>query len=152
WEASPQIKFAELIRGVLYKPSPLTLDHGQYGQHLGTWMGVYEAATPGCRGCENTTWLMPGGEIPQPGKALRTLPECGGQSRVKDKFPVGAPEFLGEVCVSSTSYDLHQKLEVYEESGVQEYLAVLVKEREIRWHRLHGEKFRAVPLPADGIY
>jgi Uma2 family endonuclease len=95
---------------------------------------------------------MEGEETPQPDKALRLLPEYGGQSRVEDQYPAGAPEFLAEVCLSSTSYDLHQKLEVYETSRVQEYLAVLVREREVRWHRLHDGRFVIVPPDADGVY
>lgn len=152
WEASPKIKFAELIRRVVYMPPPVSMTHRRPYFILVTWMGVYAAATPGCRGCTNTTWLMAGEETPQPDISLRILPEYGGQSRVEGKYPAGSPEFLTEVCLSSTSYDLHQKLEVYEESGVQEYLAVLLKEREIRWHRLGDGNFEVVQPPPDGVY
>src|ERR1700733_14826649 len=98
WEASPKIRFAELIRGVVYMPSPLSLDHGEFDHYLSTWIGVYQAVTPGCKGCDNTTWLMGEKEVPQPEKALRILPEFGGQSRVQGKYPAGAPEFLAEAC------------------------------------------------------
>jgi Uma2 family endonuclease len=47
---------------------------------------------------------------------------------------------------------LHQKLELYEEAGVREYLAVLLHEQEVRWHRLSSDHFTVVPRPADGIY
>src|SRR5262249_52457894 len=62
------------------------------------------------------------------------------------------PEFLAEICVSSTAYDLHQKLELYQEAGVQEYLAVLTGEGEVRWHRLTSGRFEVLPAPADGVY
>src|SRR5205823_1114159 len=83
---------------------------------------------------------------------LHILPEFGGQSRVEGQYGAGAPEFLAEVCVSRTSYDLSPKRGVYQEAGVLEYLAVLVREHEVRWHRLAGGQFEVVPAPADGVY
>jgi hypothetical protein len=132
-------------------PSPLSLDHGDTDSDLGTWMGVYAASTPGCKASDNATWLMLD-DAPQPDKSLRLLPEYGGQARVQGRYANGAPEFLAEVCLSSAAYDLHQKLDLYEEAGVQEYLAILLREREVRWHRLVGGRFEVVPAPADGVY
>ena len=132
-------------------PSPVSTQHGDTEHHVGTWLGVYEAATPGCRGSNNATWLM-GEEAPQPDLSLRILPEYGGQSGTQGRYASGAPEFLAEVCISSTAYDLHQKRAVYQEAGVQEYLAVLMRERELRWHRLAGGRFEVVPAAADGVY
>jgi Uma2 family endonuclease len=152
WEATPHVKRAELIRGVVYMPSPLSLEHGDTDNHVASWLGVYSAHTPGCRGSSNATWLMGEADAPQPDNSLRLLPEYGGQSRMEGRYAAGAPEFLAEICLSSTAYDLHQKLEVYEEAGVQEYLAVLMREREVRWHRRVGDHFEVVPPPADGIY
>lgn len=152
WEAMPHIKCAELIQGVVYMPSPVSVQHGDTEHHVGTWLGVYEAATPGCRGSHNATWLMGEEDSPQPDTSLRILPEYGGQSRVQGRYASGAPEFLAEVCLSSTAYDLNQKLALYEEAGVQEYLAVLMREREVRWHRRSGDRFEGVPAPADGVY
>ena len=34
WEAMPQLKFAELIQGVVYMPSPLSLAHGEMDQNI----------------------------------------------------------------------------------------------------------------------
>ena len=128
WEAMPQVKRAELIRGVVYMPSPVSWQHGDVEQNLGGWLMAYKIATPGCAGANNATWLMGEGNAPQPDVSLRIRPEYGGPSRMSGRFPSGAPEFLAEVCLSRTAYDLHQKLEVYREAGVQEYLAVLVQE------------------------
>jgi Uma2 family endonuclease len=152
WEAMPHVKRVELIRGVVYKPSPLSTDHGSADLDIATWLGVYKASTPGCQGLSNATWLMGEDSAPQPDTSLRILPEYGGQSRTEGQYAAGAPEFLAEVCLSSTAYDLHQKLDVYQEAGVQEYLAVLMREREVRWHRLAGGIFEVVTAPADGIY
>jgi Uma2 family endonuclease len=151
WEAMPQLKRAELIGGVVYMPSPLSLEHGETDSHVATWLGVYKAGTPGCATANNATWLMLE-DSPQPDTSLRILPEYGGQSGVQGRYASGAPEFLAEVCLSSTSYDLHQKLDLYEEAGVQEYLAVLLRERELRWHRLIDARFQVLPAPADGVY
>jgi Uma2 family endonuclease len=151
WEAMPQVKRAELIKGVVYMPSPLSCEHGVAENTVATWLGVYRAATPGCESANNATCLMRGNS-PQPDTYLRILAEYGGQSGMRGRFASGAPEFLSEICISSTAYDLHQKLEVYQEAGVQEYLAVLMREREVRWHRLVGGHFEVVPPPVDGIY
>jgi hypothetical protein len=152
WEAMPHVKRAELIRGVVYMPSPVSLEHGGTEFDVVTWLGVYKAHTPGCGGGSNTTWLMLENESPQPDTSLWVRPEYGGRARIQQGLLQGSPEFLAEVCVTSASYDLHQKLEVYEEAGVQEYLAVLMHEREVRWHRLTRRRFKAVAAPADGTY
>jgi hypothetical protein len=152
WEAMPHVRRAELIRGVVYMPSPLSLEHGDMDSQVGAWLGVYAASTPGCRPSNNATWLMAEDSSPQPDNTLRILPEYGGRSRVEGPYAAGVPEFLAEVCLSSVAYDLHQKLDLYQETGVQEYLAVLIREHEIRWHRLAADRYEVVPLPADGVY
>ncbi|MCI0640655.1 MAG: hypothetical protein L0Y72_20055 [Gemmataceae bacterium] len=58
--AMPALKKAELIEGVVFLPSPTRLRaHGRPSRHLSTWMGVYEAATPGVIGADNTTTRPP---------------------------------------------------------------------------------------------
>ena len=151
WDAMPEIKRAELIRGVVYMPSPVSRVHGVMENNVGTWLGVYRAATPGVESANNITWLMGDDEAPQPDVSLRVLPKYGGQSRPSGRFVAGAPEFLAEVCISSTAYDLNQKLEVYQEAGVREYLAVLMRERQVRWHLMRDGQFEVVQLPEDGI-
>ncbi|MFL5241436.1 MAG: Uma2 family endonuclease [Gemmataceae bacterium] len=151
WEAMPQTKFAELIGGFVYMPSPLSRTHGKFDHMISTWLGVYQGATPGCEGASNSTWLMLD-DSPQPDNDLRILPEYGGKSRNSGKYPCGVPEFLAEICDSSASYDLHQKLDLYQQAGVDEYLAILVQEHEIRWHRLVNGLYETMPSPVDGVY
>jgi Uma2 family endonuclease len=151
WGMSERIKRAELIGRIVYMPSPVSLEHGDTDHLIGVWLAHYEAATPGCRGSDNATWLM-GDDAPQPDKSLRILPEYGGQSRREGSYAAGAPEFLAETCVSATAYDLHQKFDLYQEAGVYEYLAVLMQERQVRWHQLANGRFQIVPAPKDGIY
>jgi len=150
WEQLPHINRAELIGGVVYMPSPVSKNHGRMDRRLSTWLGVYLAHTPGCDGGDNTTSLI-GEDAVQPDSYLAILPECGGSSR-GEKYVEGAPEFIGEISYSSVSLDLHQKLDLYEREGVREYLVVLLKSREIRWHRLTRGKFRLMPSDVAGVY
>jgi Uma2 family endonuclease len=151
WEAHPEIKRAELIKGVVYMPSPVSADHGDMENTLGTWLGVYKAATPGCLASNNaTTFLLK--DSPQPDVHLRLLPECGGASRIEEGYLHGPPELAVEVCGSSAAYDLHLKLDLYQQAGVSEYLAVLVYEKEIRWHELVGGTYQTLAAGTDGVW
>lgn len=153
WEAMPNLKRAELIRGVVYMPSPLVgVEHGTTDSDITGWLGTYRIATPGTNSPRNTTWLMDEDAAPQPDNSLYVRPEYGGRVRLRGKLLEGVPEFVAETCVTSTVYDLHQKLQLYQESGVQEYLTVVLSKREVRWHRLTGGRFVVQPQPTDGIY
>jgi Uma2 family endonuclease len=74
WEAMPELKFAELIDGVVYMPSPQTSDHGRAKIRINTWLGMYIAYTPGCDGGSQSTWLMLE-SAPQPDCYLWIHPE-----------------------------------------------------------------------------
>jgi hypothetical protein len=150
WEAMPELKFAELINGVVYMPSPQTSDHGGTEFTVETWLGNYVAFTPGCRGGSQSTWMMLQ-SAPQPDIYLWILPEYGGQSQIKGKYHVGAPELAAEICYSSTAYDLGVKKDLYEKAGVQEYLAFIVDEQAIRWHRLVNGIYK-LSRPVNGIF
>jgi putative restriction endonuclease len=151
WEMHPEIKRAELIGGIVYMPSPVTIEHGDWENDIGTWLGVYRINTPGTASGNNATAFLLK-DAPQPDVNLRVLPECGGISRIKGKYLAGATELLTEVCRSSAAYDLHQKYDLYEAAGVQEYLALLVYEQEIRWHVLVKGRYELQPPDADGIW
>jgi hypothetical protein len=151
WEALPEIKFAELIDGVVYMPSPQAHDHGVIEGHIATWLGTYRASTPGCEMGSQSTWLMLR-SAPQPDSYLWILPACGGQSREKGKYHAGAPELAAEVCLSSAAYDLGVKKTLYQRAGVQEYVAFLVEEEEIRWHRLRGTVYELCAPTSKGIF
>jgi Uma2 family endonuclease len=151
WEQHPEIKFAELIGGIVYMPSPLTRQHGTTDNRVATWVGVYHAHTPGTEAGCNATHVMADDETPQPDDYLRILPEYGGMSRNDGKYVGGSPELIAEVCVSSASYDLNQKLELYERQGVLEYVAILMLEQEIRWHRLTARGYKLL-APVNGVW
>ena len=45
WEEHPEIKFAELIGGVVYMPTPVARQHGVTDCHTSGWLWVYHAVT-----------------------------------------------------------------------------------------------------------
>jgi len=71
YEAMPKLKKAELIEGVVYMPAPRRVRrHGRPSRHLSTWLGTYEAATPGVLGADNTTIRLDLDNEPQPDQVL----------------------------------------------------------------------------------
>jgi hypothetical protein len=85
WEAHPEIKNAELIGGIVFMPSPVSVEQGDMDGDVGCWLGTYKAATPGtASGHETTSFLLE--DTPQPDNNLRILPEYGGGSWVEDKY------------------------------------------------------------------
>jgi putative restriction endonuclease len=146
----PHIKHAELIRGIVYMPSPLSFNHSRSDSLAALWLGYYAAKTPGCQAGSNGTWLMLE-DSPQPDVYLRIVDECGGQSGVKGKYPEGASELIVETCVSRTAYDLGPKLDLYREAGVQEYITVLLEESKLQWRRLASGVYVMLDTPSDGI-
>ena len=151
WEAHPEIKRAELLGGVVFMPSPLLVSHGDKDCEAAGWTFHYRAHTPGTACGTNTTSFILD-DSPQPDVNLRILPEFGGGSWLEQGYLAGVPEMFTEICVSSVAYDLHEKLELYQAARIPEYLAILVKEREIRWHILENGVYQLLPPDADGIH
>jgi Uma2 family endonuclease len=151
WKQHPEIKYAELIGGIVYMPSPLTRQHGVTDKASGGWLWVYHVHTPGTETGTNATTLMEGEAAPQPDEYLRILPEYGGQSTNAGKYVGGSPELICETCVSSASYDLHQKLDLYEKMRVLEVVAFLLHEQEVRWHCLGAKGYERM-IPVKGIW
>ena len=146
WEALPNVRFAELLEGVVYMPSPLSWAHGSRDNAAGLWLGYYAGFTPGCDAANQVTWLMLE-DAPQPDCCLLIQPEYGGQSSVERGYGSGAPELIVEVAVSSAARDLGPKLRLYRQAGVQEYINVLVEESRVIWRRLVGGQW--VELQSD---
>jgi Uma2 family endonuclease len=151
WENEPTIKFAELIGGVVYMPSPLSLAEGEMLAMASTWIGTFSAYTPGARGSNNATTLI-ADDCAQPDVHLRILPDYGGETWNEGKLLGGPPELVVEVCASSAAYDLHAKYKLYQSAGVREYVAVLLYEQEIRWHRLGNNGYHRVAAGEDGLW
>ncbi len=150
WEQLPHIKRAELIGGIVYMPSPQRKEHSVMDRRLSGWLFHYEAATPGCEGGDNATSFI-GDDCPQPDKYLAILRQCGGKSWGKE-YVEGSPELLAEISFTSVSVDLHEKFDLYQEAGIQEYLVVLIKKREIRWHRLVKGIYKRMAADSEGVF
>jgi Uma2 family endonuclease len=150
WEANPEIKNAELIGGMVFMASPVSVQHGDMEGDVGGWLWSYKVATTGTACGHNTTSFLLD-DVPQSDINLRILPEYGGASWVEGKYLHGIPELLVEICRSSASYDLHVKLDLYQAARVPEYLAILLHEREVRWHVLNGDCYQILSPDEDGL-
>ena len=144
----PDLKKAQLIEGIVYMPSPVSVAHAEPHAMIQAALLVYAASTPGVHGYDNATLRLDLDNEPQPDVLLRLAPEAGGRSRVSDDgYLEGAPELVVEVATSSVSIDLHEKLRAYRHNGVQEYVVWRTQERRIDWFELADGDYR--PLPAD---
>ena len=134
WEQIPELKFAELIDGVVYLSSPLSILHSTYDVLLIRWLTHFEEKVSGVAVLASATWLL-GDSSPQPDVAMIRL--AGGTSHSEGKYRQGPPELAIEVSYSSRSYDLGPKLDLYRRNGVQEYITVLVEEQKVQWRVLN---------------
>ncbi len=152
YEAMRHLKKAELIEGRVYMPSPVKPPHGRPHAKMTTWLGIYEAATPGVASSTNTTVRFDEDNEPQPDVLLAIEPSYGGQSYVdEDGYLSGSPELLIEIASSTVNYDLHDKLHVYRRQGVREYLVWRVRDAEIDWFQLAEGSYVPLPREASGI-
>lgn len=149
----PQVKKAELIEGVVYMPSPVSLvRHAEPHAQIMVWLGTFVAATPGVHFGDNATVRLDLDNEPQPDAVLFWSAGQGGQARISDDgYVEGAPEFVAEVAASSVSIDLHAKRRVYRRSAVQEYLVWRVQDHAIDWFALHEGDYQPLVVDAVGI-
>jgi Uma2 family endonuclease len=154
YDAMPHLKKAELIDGVVYMPSPVCVpDHGDPHFQAGIWVGNYTVRTPGVRGSDNASVSLDQSNIPQPDLFLRILPEYGGRSHIgPDKYLDGAPEFVFEVAASSASYDLREKLTLYQQHTCPEYVVWRVLDRAVSWFVLQEGRYVSLPPGPDSIF
>src|SRR5689334_10499022 len=113
YDATPGLKKAELIEGIVYMPAPVSDDYGSPHSDLNTVLSIYRFATLGILGGDNGSVRMDLDNMPQPDLFLRIDSASGGQTRLSvDRYVEGAPELIAEIPASSASYDLHAKLNV----------------------------------------
>jgi Uma2 family endonuclease len=152
YEATPGIKKAELIEGVVYTAPPAVRwdYHGSPHAALVGCLNYYRAATPGLQIGDNSSVRLDLDNEPQPDIALIIEPRYGGQAKFSDGLLEGAPELVAEISGSSVSIDMNLKLRVYRRNGVREYIVWRVKERAIDWFSVKNGQY--IPLtPVDGI-
>jgi len=144
-------KKVELIEGIVYMAAALRYkSHGKPHASIMTWLGTYEAATPGVGLADNTTVRLDNDNELQPDALLRV--EQGGQSIIsEDDYVEGAPELIVEIAASSASIDAHQKLKIYRRNNVQEYLIWRVYEQQLDWFRLIEGEYIKLLADSEGI-
>lgn len=117
-----------------------------------TWLGTYAALTPGVEHAPNATTRLDIDNMPQPDALLRILTECGGSSRVDGEgYLVGPPELALEICASSQSIDLGDKLTAYRRAGIPEYLVWRTVEKKFTWLTLGKDDYHDNTPDAQGI-
>ncbi|MFQ5612013.1 MAG: Uma2 family endonuclease [Anaerolineae bacterium] len=152
YQAMPHIKKAELVEGVVYMPSAVRISHARAHAQVITWLGVYCAATPGVELGDNATVRLDADNEVQPDALLRLDPAQGGISQVSaDDYLEGPPELVVEIAGSSASYDLHDKLNVYRRTGVQEYLVWRIYDKQLDWFRLDEGRYVRLEPDAAGV-
>lgn len=154
YEATPGLKRAELIEGIVYTgPTALRWnEHARPDGLAGTWLGVYESATPGVQMGHHASIRLDLDNEPQPDAALIIAPSCGGQARISsDGYLEGAPELVVEISASSVSIDLNAKLRVYRRNGVREYLVWRVEDQIIDWFVLRQGEYVLRAADAGGL-
>ncbi len=150
YEAMPHVRKAELIEGVVYMGSPVSIDHGSSHGEIITWLGMYCFATPGIRIYDNTTLCLDTKNEFQPDVLVRI--ESGGRSRItQNGYLAGVPELVAEVAVASASHDLGDKKKVYERIGIREYIVWQVRKKRVDWFELKSGKYEPLTPDADGV-
>jgi Uma2 family endonuclease len=150
--AMPHVKKAELIEGRVYMPSPVSQKHHSRPQaNTVTWLGFYCSQTEGTEPGDNATLRLDLRNEPQPDALLRIVPKLGGQSRDDENYIGGAPELIAEVAASTASYDRHEKLDVYERSGVREYLIWRTLDKAFDWFVLRDDRYEQLSPNSEGI-
>ena len=149
--ATPGVKRAELIDGVVYMPSPVSGPHGRHHLWLGGWLAHYLCHTPGLDAADNATVRFDDVNEPQPDLMLAIPPTSGGRCGIdEENYFAGTPDFIAEIAASRVSYDLHAKLRVYQAQGVREYLVWRTRDQEIDWFRLREGKYEPI-LPEGAV-
>ncbi|MCF2970006.1 Uma2 family endonuclease [Synechococcus sp. Nb3U1] len=151
YEAMPELKKAELIEGVVYiMGSPLRImSHGQPHGQIMTWLGTYNAYTPGLiLGDTPTVRLDPDNE-PQPDVVL-FLPGRGAIVS-EDDYIEGSPDLIVEIAASSASIDLHDKKRAYRRNGIQDYIVWRTLEQQLDWFCLKADDYQVQIPDEQGI-
>lgn len=130
---------AELIGGIVFEPSPVSYSHGTNDSILNFLLVTYAVQTPGVQVSQNATVMLGDEDEVQPDIILRRV--SGGRSRISDKdYVEGPPELVAEIAHTSRAIDLHLKRERYALAGVQEYIVVCVRPKQVYWFDLRNSK------------
>ncbi len=153
YAAAPDIRKAELIEGIVYVASPLShQQHGKPHSRVMTWLGVYQALTPGVDSSVEPTVRLDADNEPQPDAVLFIEANAGGQVRIsRDGYIEGPPELVVEVAASSAAIDRGTKKQVYRRNGVLEYVIWQVYDNQLEWFGLTDGEYQLLSPDPDGI-
>jgi len=153
YAASPHIKKAELIEGIVYVASPLRHEqHGKPHSRVMTWLGVYQAMTTGVDLSVEPTVRMDLDNEPQPDAVLFIEASAGGQTRIsRDGYIEGSPELIVEIAASSAAIDTGIKKQVYRRNGVREYVIWQSYDNQLEWFWLTDGEYQLCSPDPDGI-
>lgn len=153
YQAMPKNVKAELVKGIVYMALPVRVkNHGKPHAIMMSVFGFYQMSTNGVDLLDNVTYIASDYYEPQPDAVLRIEEACGGKSWVNDDdYLEGSPELIVEISSSTASYDLHDKLEIYEKKGVREYIVWRVLDNQIDWFYLENESYKRVAPNKQGI-
>jgi len=150
YNAVPHLKKAELIEGRVSMSSAVKRDHSKAHAEIIGWLFTYAAATPGVEVNDNGTVRLDEKNVVQPDVALRIVTEGKGFSQVsEDGYVQGSPELAIEISDSSASFDLGERLRMYQRCGVQEYLVRQIYENRLDWFELQDGSY--VPIEPDAV-
>lgn len=153
YDAMPDLKKAELLRGVVYLARPVRIEpHGKPHGWLLYWLHSYEEATAGVEAACGPTVRLGLESEPQPDAILRVKPACGGRTTTSiEGYVEGPPELVAEVSASTAPTDLGLKRDIYREMGVSEYVVVRPRARAVDWFRLEGSAYTRIEPDGDGM-
>lgn len=135
--ARPDIKKAELVKGIAYVASPVSVIYGEPHAALIGWLIAYRVRHSDLHVGDNLTVFLDAETEVQPDACMwREGP--GGPHVSTDGYIEGAPQLVIEIAASSASYDLHEKREAYQRNGVLEYVVWRVRDGIVDWFRLSG--------------
>ena len=153
YQRMPQLKKAELIEGIVYRGSPVSVHHGKPDAIIQAWLVTYASRHPETEVCANTTVILDAENTVQPDALLRRLPEHGGGTRVnEDGYLAGPPELIVEIASSSASIDLRDKRRAYCRNRVREYLVWIVADARLEWFCLEDDDYRPQLPDAQGLF
>ena len=151
YTAAPHIRKAELIEGVVYVASPLRhKQHGRPHSRVMTWLGTYQAMTPGVDVSDAPMVRLDLDNEPQPDAVL--FIEKEGQTQLsRDDYIEGPPELVVEIAASSAAIDTGSKKQAYRRNGILEYIIWQSYENKLDWFCLVDGEYRLLGPDSDGI-
>jgi Putative restriction endonuclease len=152
YEAMPKNVKTELIKGVVVSSNRVKSYHAEASAKIIGLLGFYSIKTFGLNLSNHVTWKFDKDNEFQPDCILRIEEDCGGKSWINDAdYLEGSPELTVEIAAITASYDLHDKLEMYEQKSVQEYIVWRVLDKQIDWFSLENGKYQRLSANNRGI-